>query len=211
MQFLRYHWFDLGLALAVLAGGYVLIGRETGLALVLWLSLISLFIHQAEEYRYPGYFPGMVNTVLFASRQPDRYPLNANTALIINVIVGWLFYAAAAVLGGAALWLGIATILVSCGNIIAHTVLFNIKGKTKYNPGMLTALVLFLPIAVYFFFWVVRGRLASPLDWIAEIILGIVLNYVGIIKLIDWLKDTNTPYAFPARCLAPQGKAGDVM
>jgi hypothetical protein len=53
-----------------------------------WLSLISLFLHQAEEYRYPGYFPGMVNLVMFASPQPDRYPLNTNTALIVNVVIG---------------------------------------------------------------------------------------------------------------------------
>ncbi len=162
-----------------------------------------MFIHQFEEYRYPGYFPGMMNSALFSSQEPDRYPLNPNTALIVNVTVGWLFYFLAALFGEKALWLGIATILVSTGNVFVHTFLFNIKGKTFYNPGMVTADILFLPIAVYFFILVFQGRLASPVDWIVGIALGIALNYFGILKMVDWLKDKNTAYIFPRRFLPP--------
>ena len=173
------------------------------LSSLLWVSLISLFLHQSEEYRYPGYFPGMMNTVMFSSKQPDRYPLNTNTAFIINVFVGWSSYLLAAILGEKAIWLGIATILVSVGNFIAHTFLFNIKGKTIYNPGMFTAIIIFLPIAAYFGYLVIQGNLATPVDWIVGIFLGIVLNVIGILKLIDWLKDENTKYIFPKRFLLP--------
>lgn len=204
MNFLRLHWFDLGLALAAIAGIYMLFTHPTGLALLLWLSLITLFLHQFEEYRYPGYFPGMINSALFSSQQPDRYPLNTQTAFIVNVGEGWLLYFLAAVFSTNAVWLGIATMLVSVGNIIAHTFLFNIKGKTAYNPGMLTAIIFFLPLSVYFFFWLLQHHAASPLDWIVGVVLGIALNYLGVIKLIDWLKDANTPYIFPARFLVPQ-------
>jgi len=64
MNFLRLHWFDLGLAPATAAGAFMLLTHPTGLALLLWLSLITLFLHQFEEYRYPGYFPGMMNSVM---------------------------------------------------------------------------------------------------------------------------------------------------
>jgi hypothetical protein len=141
MNFMRLHWFDIGLVLAFFTGGIVFLNKLNPLSLLLWVSLISLFLHQFEEYRYPGYFPGMMNTVMFSSKQPDRYPLNTNTAFIINIFVGWLSYFFAAVFGEKALWLGIATILVSVGNFIAHTFLFNIKGKTRYNPGMFTAII----------------------------------------------------------------------
>ncbi len=206
MNFLRLHWFDLGIVLAVIVGGLVLITHPTGIALLLWLSLITLFLHQFEEYRYPGYFPGMMNAVMFSSRQPDRYPLNPQTALIVNVIVGWLFYFLAAVLNEKAIWLGIATVLVSVGNFIAHTFLFNIKGKTFYNPGMLTAVVLFMPLAIYFFSSVIQNSTSSLLDWVIGIVLGIALNVVGILKMIDWMKDENTHYIFPARFLIPEGR-----
>ncbi len=203
MHFLRLHWFDLGLVLAAVVGAFLLVTHPTGLALLLWLSLITLFLHQFEEYRYPGYFPGMLNSVLFSSQQPDRYPLNTQTSLIVNVIVGWLFYFLAAVFSEKVVWLGIATILVSVGNILAHTFLFNIKGRTMYNPGMLTAIVFFLPLSVFFFSWIVQNHAASALDWIFGFILGIALNYIGVIKIVDWMKDPNTPYVFPARCLVP--------
>ena len=200
---MRLHWFDVGFALAFITSGIVFLSNLNPLSLLLWLSLISLFLHQFEEYRYPGYFPGMMNTVMFSSKQPDRYPLNTNTAFIINVFIGWLSYLLAALFGERALWLGIATILVSVGNFIAHTFLFNIKGKTFYNPGMFTAIVLFTPIATYFGFLLVQSNLATPADWIVGIILGIIFNVIGILKLIDWLKDENTEYIFPKRFLMP--------
>ena len=203
MNFLRRHWFDWGLALAAVVSAEILVTHPTGLALLLWLSLLTLFLHQFEEYRFPGYFPGMINSFLFSSQQPDRYPLNAQTSLIVNVLVGWLVYFLAAVFSETVVWLGIAAILISVGNFIAHTFLFNIKGKTLYNPGMLTAIVFFLPLSMYFFSWIVQHHAASTLDWIFGFILGIALNYIGVIKIIDWMKDPNTPYVFPARCLVP--------
>ena len=206
MNVLRQHWFDIGVGLALLVGAFLFTNRLSPLAWLLWVSLISLFLHQLEEYRYPGYFPGMMNVVMFGSQQPDRYPLNTNTALIVNVVVGWFSYLLAALFGEKLLWLGIATMLVSIGNFIAHTLLFNIRGKTLYNPGLLTALFLFLPIVVYFIFLVIQNKLATPLDWGLGIVLGITLNYIGILKLIDWLKDENTSYIFPKRSLLPQSR-----
>lgn len=203
MNFMRMHWFDIGLAFAFVTGGILFLNKFDSLSLLLWLSLISLFLHQFEEYRYPGYFPGMMNTVMFSSKQPDRYPLNTNTAFIVNVFVGWLFYFLAAVFGERIIWLGIATILVSVGNFIVHTFIFNIKGKTLYNPGMFTAIIFFVPITAYFGYLLIQGNLATPIDWTVGIILGIVLNVIGVLKLIDWLKDENTPYIFPKRSLLP--------
>ena len=204
MQFLRLHWFDIGVGLAFVVGAYVAVTRPTGVCLLLWLSLITLFVHQFEEYRYPGYFPGMLNAVLFVSQRPDRYPLNTQSALLVNAVIGWGSYVLAALLNTQAIWLGIATLLVSVGNVVAHVALFNIKGKTRYNPGMLTSLVLFLPLAVYFFAYVVRFGVASPVDWVLGIALGAVLNFAGIVGTIDWLKDAHTHYIFPARMVGPR-------
>ena len=203
MSILRMHWFDLGLALAALAAGLVIAVHPIGIALLLWLNLIALFLHQAEEYRYPGYFPGMMNAVMFSSPNPDRYPLNPQTALIINTLVGWLVYLLAALFGLRAPWLGMAAVLISAGNFIAHTFLFNIKGKTAYNPGMATGILFFLPLTVLYFTLLVGSGAASPVDWIAGILLGLALNAIGILKMIDWLKDEHTPYTFPARFLIP--------
>lgn len=206
MKFMRNHWFDLG----VILGGFLICGlfwmKPTGVQLVLWVSLLSLFVHQFEEYRFPGYFPGMINVWLFESDRPERYPLNSQTSLIVNVVVGWFSYLLAALFASQWLWLGIATILVSLGNVFAHTVLFNRKGGTYYNPGLLTCWLLFVPVIVWFFVTVFREGLANTVDWVIGIPLGVVLNYVGIIKLIDWLRDKDSPYVFPVRCMPPERK-----
>ncbi len=138
----------------------------------------------------------MINTVLFKSDMPDKYPLNSNTALIINVSTGWLTYFLAALFARQAIWLGIASILISAGNFIAHSILFNFRGKTKYNPGMITSIILFLPISCFFFYALIISNSASLTDWIIGFILGIILNTAGIIEMIDWLKDKNTKYMF---------------
>lgn len=207
MHFLRLHWFDVGLVLAILTGASLLITHPTGLSLLLWLSLIALFLHQFEEYRFPGYFPGMMNTVMFSSQHPDRYPLNTQTALIVNVLVGWLSFFLAALFNEQAIWLGIATMLVSIGNCFAHIVLFNIRGKTRYNPGMLTSILFFLPLAVVFYAGVIQHHAATASDWILGIVLGVALNYLGVLKMIDWLKNEQTPYIFPARSMLPRSSS----
>jgi len=154
MNFLRKHWYDLGGFLSIVVLAYLFICRHnlTNYQLVMWLSVVSLFFHQLEEYRIAGTFPGMLNIVMYNSKAPDRYPLNTNTSLIINVFVGWLFYFLAAILAEKAVWLGLATILISVGNIIAHTVLFNVKGKTIYNAGMATSWFFFCTLCLFFLF-----------------------------------------------------------
>jgi hypothetical protein len=205
LNFFRNHWFDVGGVLAVLNIIALLIFRNdlTSFEILLWINLIALFIHQFEEYRYPGYFPGMVNTVLFKSAEPDRYPLNTNTSLIINVVLGWGVYAAAIFVNTNAIWFTMVPVIVSLGNFIAHTALFNIKGKTFYNPGMLTSILFFLPIVIYYFYYISVNNLAATSDYVIGIILGIILNYVGIIKVIEWMKDKNTKYIFEPRQARP--------
>lgn len=172
----------------------------------MWLSLVSLFLHQLEEYRIVGTFPGMVNSSLFNSKMPDRYPLNTNTSFYVNVVIGWTIYFLAAVLAERAIWLGIATIIVSIGNIIVHSTFFNIKGKTFYNAGMATSWLLFVPCAYFFISIIHTNHLAMTTDYFIGIALGIIFNVVGVLKLIDWMADKNTTYAFEERNLLPKDR-----
>ena len=208
MDFLRKHWYDLGGFFSIVVLAYIFINHHnlTNYQLIVWVSLITLFFHQLEEYRLAGTFPGMLNSALYKSTMPDRYPLNTNTAFYVNVIVGWTFYVLAAVLAEKAIWLGIATIMVSLGNTIAHTTLFNIKGKTFYNAGLFTSWLLFMPCAYFFFIIIHREHLATMTDYLIGIPLGIVINVVGILKLIDWMADKDTTYIFEDRNLLPKDR-----
>jgi hypothetical protein len=202
-MFFRHNWFNFGIVLAISLFLGILAYRPSGMELLLWISLGSLFLHQFEEWRYPGYFPGMVNKAMFKSDMPDRYPLNANSGMLVNVVLGWGGYFLAALFWKQAIWLAIATILVSVGNIFAHTIIFNIKGKTLYNPGLITSWILFVPIVYFFFYLVITENLASRLDWALGICFGLILNYFGVYKMIIWLADKDTPYVFSRRFLIP--------
>jgi hypothetical protein len=169
----------------------------------MWISLITLFFHQWEEYRIAGTFPGMINRVMYHSKTPDRFPLNTRTAFIINVCIGWTGYLLAALLAEKAVWLGIATMIVSIGNIIAHTGVFNVKGKTLYNAGMVTSLLLFIPCTSYFFYLIHSSHLVHLTDYLIGGPLGVIINIVGIVKLISWLGDKETEFVFSNRHLLP--------
>jgi hypothetical protein len=201
MNYFRYHWFDVAAILAALLGITLYVMQPSGMSMVLWLSLGSLFLHQVEEWRYPGYFPGMLNTAMFNSDIPDRYPLNANNGMIVNVFLGWGSYLLAALFWQQAIWLAIATVVVSVGNVVAHTIIFNIKGKTLYNPGLLTSWLCFVPITYFFCQMVISQQLATSLDWLMGVTLGILFCYFGIYKLIIWLADRSTSYTFSKRFL----------
>lgn len=205
MNLLRKHWYDIGgvCSLIVLFFIYANYQSLTHYQIIMWLSLVSLCFHQLEEYRIVGTFPGMVNRVMYNSDLPDRFPLNTNTAVYVNVFMGWATYLLAAILGEKAIWLGIATMLVSLGNIIAHTTLFNIKGKTLYNAGLATSWLFFVPCIYFFITTIYKENLVSNMDYIIGIPVGIALNVIGILKLIDWFADRNTPYVFEQRNLLP--------
>lgn len=198
MQFFRDHWFHIGFLIAIIFTVYLLYGADqlSDFRMLLSISFIGLLLHQFEEYVLPGNFPRMINTVMFHSKQPNRYPLNSNTALIINVLLGWLLYVLAILFADQAVWLAVTSIMISIGNIIAHTFLFNIKGKTVYNPGMATALGIFLPTTILFFQFVIQTNLLDTNNFVIGLIVGIILNYFGVLKMITLLAKKNSPYSF---------------
>jgi hypothetical protein len=187
------HWFDVGGVLGIVLAIWLAFTGSTmsTLTLLLWLSLLSLLAHQVEEWRWPGWFPGMLNVVLFRSKDPWRFPLNIRSGLVVNVVVGWLGYLLAALLAERALWLALATILVSLGNCVLHLLLVPIRGRMPYNPGMVTSLLFFLPLVVWFA--VVALPEMSIVDIIIGLLLGLVLNVGGVVGVIRILQDPNAP------------------
>ncbi|TXH23095.1 MAG: HXXEE domain-containing protein [Chitinophagaceae bacterium] len=207
MNFLRNHWYDLGGFFALLIGLFLVSNYAslTAYQLLMWVSVITLFLHQLEEYRIVGTFPRMVNSILFKSSEPHRFPLNTNTSLMINVWLGWVIYLLAAIFAEKCVWLGMASILVSLGNIIAHTFIFNIKGKTFYNAGMVTSLFCFAPCVYFFFKMINQLNLAKSSDYIFGIVLGLVLN-IAVVVSIKLLARNDSPYSFPNRNVLPKDR-----
>ncbi|MDO8307005.1 MAG: HXXEE domain-containing protein [Actinomycetota bacterium] len=196
------HWFDVGGVLGLILAavlGFTGSSMST-LSLLLWISLLSLLAHQVEEWRRPGWFPGMLNVVLFRSADPWRFPLNVRSGLAVNVGVGWVGYVLAALLAERALWLALATITVSIGNCVLHLAVIPMRGRMPYNPGMATSLVLFLPISAWFLigFW----SSMSLLDVLLGLAVGLALNVGGVVGLIRVMESPSAP-PFEARQVEP--------
>jgi|GEM_PF-6886610 len=71
---------------------------------------------------------------------------------------------------------------------------------------MITSVLFFLPLSVYYFYYVTSHLNASALDIIFGIIVGILFNIFGIILPIKWLRNKNTKYIFENRQLRPQDR-----
>ena len=113
------------------------------------LNMLALLVHQYEEYEDPGFFPGQFNGGMFHSDEPDRYPLNTNTALLVNVPLAYTFYALPIAFPRKR-WLCIAPVLFGFGQAVGHGLIFNRLAKDRYSPGFLASLFLHVPIGVQY-------------------------------------------------------------
>jgi hypothetical protein len=92
----RAHWPRIGALIAMLVGAVTAVAgrRLTKPQILSAANLMALMAHQYEEYVEPGYFPGQFNRGLFKSDSPRNYPLNAQTAMVINTCLACPFYVA---------------------------------------------------------------------------------------------------------------------
>lgn len=141
MNMVRKHWQDFGLLLGVGVSLYVLLnwGMIWELRGIVGFSFVSILIHQFEEYRWPGTFGGLFNIAIFKSARPDHYPLNPHSAMIINLLIAYIFYLLP-VLFPTVIWLGLAPVFMGFFQIVWHGVFANLKIRSFYNPGLFTAI-----------------------------------------------------------------------
>jgi hypothetical protein len=136
MRHYRDNWFNIGAVLAMAIAGALTLSHR-GLSrsrLFSALNLAALMVHQFEEYSFPGYFPGLLNAGVFKSDKPDRYPLNTNSALIVNAVVGYPFYLLP-VLFPKRRSLGLAPVLFGFGQAAFHGIVPPSARRPATAPG----------------------------------------------------------------------------
>ncbi|WP_068501287.1 HXXEE domain-containing protein [Paenibacillus kribbensis] len=197
MHFLRRYWQDAGAVVGVIVCIGLLMNRTilSDITGILWLSFVAILFHQFEEYRWPGYFPGLFNSTMFKSEAPDHYPLNTHSAMIINVAIAYIFYLLPVCLPQV-IWLGLAPVFMGFFQVVWHGIVVNIKAKTLYNPGLFTALLIHVPVGIWYIHDVVKRDMSTGMDWVLGTIYFILAVYVFIIKGNIWLKKKDSPYSF---------------
>lgn len=115
---------------------------------LIWLQSVVYFIHQAEEYVWPGGFVKFFNNKLLGSNQ-DASPLNKVASFWINIPIIFLGFPLSAVLASTVdMAFGIWTAYFSVINALSHVGMF-FRFKFSYNPGLIASTVLNIPIGVY--------------------------------------------------------------
>ena len=209
MRNYRDNWFNVGAVLAMaIAGALALSGRRLSRSrLFSALNLAALMVHQFEEYGFPGYFPGLLNAGVFKSDKPDRYPLNTNSALIVNAVVGYPFYLLP-VLFPKRRSLGLAPVLFGFGQAVFHGIVPPLRAKARYGPGFLSAFFLHVPIGINYIRAVGSERPSGRGDWARAAAYTVAVAALGIGAPLRLLRNEESPYRFTERQVGPYGRDG---
>ena len=197
LKFLRRHWHDIGLFVALVAGGYLIFAWNEIIFLqkLLILNFIAVLLHQFEEYSWPGGFPAVMNMILFQSEKPDRYPLNQNNSMVGNLIFAYGFYLVPIFFPNV-IWLGLATVFNGFFQFFGHAVYVNIKLKSFYSPGVVTNVFGWLPIGVIYIQYILTNSLADSQVWLFAVAWFVVFYFIFYIVEQRLLADINSPYPF---------------
>src|SRR5262245_40607901 len=171
MDFYRKHWQDIGGVLAMsITGALALFGKRLSRPQRFSaLNFVTLLVHQFEEYRFPGFFPGQFNGGLLKSDKPDRYPLNTHSAMIINTAIAYPFYLLPVLLAKKA-WLGLSPVLFGFAQALGHGIVFPRLAKARYSPGFLASLFLHVPIGMAYIRSMQAEQPLKRSDWLKAIL-----------------------------------------
>ncbi len=198
MNFLRRHWYNIGLYIAIIAAIYLALAWS-GIQILqrlLILNFIAMLIHQYEEYALPGGEPAIINMVVQPSDIPDRYPLNQNSAMVTNLLYSYGF-CLIPIFFPNVIWLGLAPMLAAVSQLVVHGILNNLKLKSFYNPGLGAVVFIHMPVTVYYIVYIQSNGLANIWIWIAAIVYLVFYMVICLAKLTyTWLADRNSPYPF---------------
>lgn len=123
------------------------------------LFFLGLILHLWEEGRYPGGFTDLVTSKLkFTQNNPHFGELVTVTIVLLLTFVPLLFPHVA--------FLSMAALLVGILEAVAHIAAAVIMLRRPYSPGMVSALVVLLPITIAGDTYAVRHDLMSPLSWL---------------------------------------------
>lgn len=201
MSYYRMNWYYVGGVLFV-ALAFVMTfwgDHADELRTLMVASFMAVLAHQVEEYGWPGGFPPIFNVAVFGELEhPERYPLNANQVLVTNVFLAYPLYLVG-IIWPHAIWLGIGVVVFGMLQLVVHGLVINVRFKSLYNPGLATTIALFMPIGIYYLWYVAHHDLASLADVLIGIVVAVVGAIVTVVLPIRFMRDKDSPYAFNAQ------------
>lgn len=196
MKWFCRHWYEVGLFPAGITLVF-LIARWDDLSVLQRIStvnFIGIMLHQFEEYGLPGGAPVFLNKYMRGGT--ERYPLNQFSAMLVNVVIGYLCYLLPVFLPNI-IWLGLAPILFGCVfQVMLHLVVFFVKFHHIYNSGLAVVLLIHVPCGFLYIHHTASQGLLTGRTWLFTIIYLIVMIAFTVLfgqKLFS-RKDSSYPF-----------------
>lgn len=146
--------------------------------------LVIYMVHQTEEHLWPGGFRQFANARIFKSGRDD-WPVDEGGVALINIGYVWVPLVLASMFPGPLRWIGLGWVGLTLVNAITHIV-----GTARfgiYNPGLITAIALFLPFTIWVLAYEHAKGMLSAGQIALIILLGIALHIpVAALFVIPW-------------------------
>lgn len=200
-DFLIDNWMKIGTyAVPFLLIGAFALSQEEGIKkhfkdfrFIGMLMLVAYIIHQFEEHwidlfgNYYAFYTFNNNFILGNLGEPDSSvkPLTKEAIFVINTSLVWLVGALAILRSPKHLFplIAMASIIVVNGvvHILAGVATF------QYNPGLLTSIIIFIPL----YFWFVKHLREYSSAYKKQIIAGIIWAVLGHVIMVGGLLMAN--------------------
>jgi hypothetical protein len=148
--------------------------------------LVLYMVHQVEEHLWPGGFRQFTNAHIFRSGD-ENWPVSMGGVALVNVGFVWVPLALAVLFPRPLRWVGLAWIGLTLVNALTHIVA-SLRFRV-YNPGLVTAVLLFLPFAIWALGTEAANGLLSGGEVALILVLGVLLHVpVALVFVVPYLK-----------------------
>jgi len=175
MSWIEEHWPKSTIFLAVYSTILIfLFVLEIDFALFLiWIQLPVYWLHQFEEYVFPGGFLETFNKKVLGSNE-NEWPISKRAALWINIPIIFIAFPLSAILAGTVnISIGIWTAYFSILNAMGHVGVFVKKG---YNPGFFISAFLNIPVGVFTVWYFYSNNVISTFGHLIGILVAVAVQ-----------------------------------
>jgi len=124
------------------------------------LFFCALIMHLWEENRFPGGFTEMITRALHFTQADPHFGEIITSSLVLLIGFLPLFFPGVA-------FLAVVPLLLGLLEPVAHLLAIRMNDKSRfYSPGLVTAVVLLLPVSLYGIIYAVQHDLMQPLSWL---------------------------------------------
>lgn len=124
----------------------------------------AIVLHLWEESKFPGGFTEMITKTLNFTASNRHFGEIVTVSYVLFITLIPLFFPNVA-------WLSMAPMMLGIVEVVAHLAaikMFNLK--KFYSPGLVTSVVLLLPISIYAIIYAVQNNLMQPVSWVYSIL-----------------------------------------